>query len=290
MINKWKIHDQLPFNYAQFERVLTQRNSILETANIKTGKRSWIPNAIHSNLLLIVKQSVNFGFKNDAIKAIAKMKTLEKQVNEMEVFLEDAKLNIETNVVLAKSCLEEIMDERNIDCDALVKSHAYRIYGEILAENYSCDIIEIGKKFFDKSMLYLERYAKCCNKSHLVAKLDINQPQSSQEESQQTVFEVVDNETESKIINAACIYDTIAKFYDREYEFKVAYLKSHDFKQKKESYGRNLKKAQQLAKEIRTKSKDVQRSYHILNKSNDLDKQEIENAEKDKKYAARNAI
>jgi hypothetical protein len=294
-LEKWTFHDNLPFNYEHYERVLWQRNSIFDTGNIKTGRRTWIPEAVQNNLLFIAKQSVNFGFSNNAIKAIAKMKNLENLTNETKLkgLLEEAKLNMVTNTELAKSCLKQILEDKQIESDYILKCHAFRLFGEILAENYSMEFSNIVKNYFNKSMAYLERYANNCGRQHLVATLEINpeQPQQSQYvlPSQLMVEDKGGDDIDAKIQDASSIYDTMAKYYDRLYEEKINYLKSPVFLEKKKSLEKNQSRIETMKKE-KEPSIDFRKSLLILKKHTEQDRREVVEAEKEKKIAARNCV
>ncbi|KAG5684498.1 hypothetical protein PVAND_013728 [Polypedilum vanderplanki] len=294
LLDKWKFHDSVPFEYKYYERVLTQRNSIFDTANIKTGRRTWIPTALQNNLLFIAKQSIIFNHPNNAIKAISKMKILENVSveNQLKGLLEEAKLNMKGNTDLAMNCLKEILDNKYTDEDYILKCHTLRLYGEILAENYTMDIAEIYTKYFNQALVYLEKFAKYHKMDHLVSKLKTDS--SSQDMIQMNIFTnlIEDNnieEAEMKIRDASLIYDVMAKYYDREYEERMNYLKSSDFKRKKQSFEKNKERICAMKSKKNT-SQDFKRSLIVLQKSTDLDKIEIEEAEKEKKNAARNSI
>lgn len=290
MLEKWKVHDELPFYYEQFERVISQRNSIMSTANIKTGKRTWVPDALQSNLLFTIKHAIIAGYNNDAIKIIAKIKTMENVSlsNKMEALLEEAKLNMTCQKELAKHCLMQVIEERDNQSDYIVKSNAYRLYGEILAENYSSCLIDIEKQYFSTSTNYLEKYANYHNKGHLVA----NFKETVIEQYSQVLDDEAETDVVLKIRSSAKIFDTIAKYYDREYEDKNKIINSIEFKKKKETYSKNMIRYQHLSVLSRNpaSNQDIKKSLVVLKRSTDYDKQEIETAESEKKTAAKNCF
>ncbi|KAL7034827.1 hypothetical protein ACKWTF_008120 [Chironomus riparius] len=294
MLKKWKIHEGLPFDYEHCNKVFLQRNSILSTANIRAGKRTWVPDAVQYNSLFLVKNAVLAGQHNDAIPLITELKeSISSLPKKLEVLLEEAKLNMNKNEEMAKSCLSEIINIKIKDDDAILLSIAHRLYGEILAENFSDDLLVISTNYFDVSMTYLDNYARFHGKQYLVAKLDDDAAFNTF--SQSLLTEKIDDEKsrliESKIYDASCIYDTVARYNDREYEFKLSYITSPDFIQKKNTYAKNVERLKPMKMSFtKDADADFKKSYAILSKSTDLDRIEIENAEKEKKLAAKNAI
>lgn len=293
LLEKWKFHDKLPFDYEHYNRILLQRNSIFDTANIKSGRRTWVPEAHQANLLFIAKQSIISGYPNDAVKAIAKIKNLENvsHIEQLECLLEEAKLNAKKIPDLAKECLGRIIENKQIESNYILKSKAYHLYGEILAENYTFEISDITKNYFDQSTAHIEKYARIHGKDHLVSKLDDKNPDQLSQGSDILLDEENDDDIELKIREASGVYDTIAKYHDRDYQFKRNYLTSEDFLKKKESYKKNVERyeAMKLSMNKDTTS-DVKKSYVVLQKSINMDKEEIDDAEKRKKSAARNAL
>lgn len=295
LLKKWKIHEELPFDYEHCDKVFLQRNSILNTANIRTGKRTWVPDAVQLNSLFIVKNAVLAGQRNDAIKLINELKeSISSIPKKIEVLLEEAKLNINRNEELAKNCLNEIMKTKVKDEDVILLSTAYRLFGEMLAENFSEDFSVISKKYFDASMSCLDKFARTHGKQNLIPKLDDNAEFSLFSQSLTVEKPAVEDDKsrliDSKIYDASCIYETIAKYSDREYNFKLAYITSPDFIQKKNTYNKNVERLKTMKISYPVADADFKKSFAILSKSTDLDRIEIENAEKEKKQAARTPI
>ena len=215
MMNKWKCQDQLPYHdFKIIEPVLSQRNSVLDTANIKAGKRTWIPEALQVNMMFIIKEAISGGCNNDAIKMIAKMKSFENLLPSFkaELFIQDAEISWKmNNKQLAKHSLRRVMEEKELERETLLKCKAFKMYGIYLAESYTEEIGTIYTNYFKTSVLMLEKYAKHRNKSHLVTAL-LENPQLSQKQSN------TDDDAESqKIKKHVGIFDIIAKYYDRDY-------------------------------------------------------------------------
>lgn len=294
MLKKWKIHEELPFDYEHCHKVFLQRNSILSTANIRAGKRTWVPDAVQYNSLFLVKHAVLAGQHNDAITLITELKeSISSVPKKLEVLLEEAKLNMNRNEELAKNCLNEIIDTKIKEEDAILLSTAHRLFGEILAENFSEDLSKISKEHFDVSMSFLDNYATLHGKHYLVAKLDddVEFNTFSQSLHEQRNDDEQGRLIQAKIHDASSIYDTVARYNDREYEFKLSYITSPDFIQKKSTYLKNAERMRSMKLNYNiTGDADLRKSYIILSKSTELDKTEIDNAEKEKKLAARNAI
>lgn len=290
MLNKWNVHNELPFDYEQCYRVFLQRNSILKTANIRAGKRTWVPDALQSNSLFFVKQSVMAGQHNDAINLISQLKeSIASLPRKMEVLLEEAKLNMNKNNELAKSCLTQVMENNQIkdDGDLIIQSSANRIYGEILAEDFAFELDEIKVKYFDKSVQYLEKYAMLHQRQYLIPKLDDDDELS--QFSQAILQEDKDSLINAKIRQASCVYDTIAKYYDRQYVFQSSYISSSKFLEKKKTFAKNSERLKILKQTCRNASEDSRRSFAILQRSNEIDRNAIENAEKEYRVASRTA-
>lgn len=290
MLKKWNIHDSLPFDFDQYEKVLLQRSSIFDTANIKSGRRTWIPNAHKRNLLFAIKQAVAAGRPNIAYNIITKMKSESIEVSDkMELLIEESKLNLKEDLNLAKKCLLSVIEEKKIELDFITKSCAHRLYGEILADNYAMTVSEISKKHFEVAQTYLLKYAQAHERAHLVPNLD-NEEQLSQ--FSQSLTEELDDDIDRKIKSSTCIFDTMAKYFDREYVNKCAYMKSQEYENKKKIYDRNVANVAAMNSDgkIAKADPEVKKSYITLNRSIQIDKEEFKTFEKEKKTAARNAL
>lgn len=206
----------------------------------------------------------------------------------MEVLVEEAKLNMFDNKELAKSCLNQVIN--NLETNLITQSTAHRLYGEILAENFSEDLSYILTNYLEQSMRFLEKYSEQHKKAYLIANLTNEVEMSQFSQAIQTAQEEKDSSVDAKIRQGSCIYETIARYNDREYEFKSSYITSSDFIQKKTTFAKNAERLKILAQKITGADADSRKSFVILKKSTELDKIEIENAEKEKKFAARNAI
>jgi hypothetical protein len=290
LLKKWETHDGLPFDYDQFEKILIQRYSIFDTANIKAGRRTWIPPANKANLFFAIKQSIIASRPNDAYKIITMMKSEAMELgDQMELLIEESKLNLKTDVNLAKKCLETVIDEKKIERDFITKSTAHRIYGEILADNYAANISEISEKHFDKAQNYLVKYAQHHQKAHLVPQLD-NEEQLTQ--FSQSLSEELDDDVNRKIKSSTCIFDTMAKYFDREYANKCAYIKSQEYQNKKKIHERNVATLTAMNSDgkIRKADPEIRKAFISLTKSCQIDKEEFKTTEREMKNAARNAL
>lgn len=290
MLKKWHIHDNLPFDYNHYEGILKQRYSIFDTANIKAGRRTWIPLANKENLFFTIKQSIIAGRPNDAFNIITKMKRESIELSDqMELLIEESKLNLKTDVNLAKKCLFTVIEEKNIEKDFITKSTAHRLYGEILADNFAAKISEINDNHFQKAQNYLVKYAQFHQKSHLVPNLDDDKELS---QFTQSLSNEHDDVVDRKIKTSTCIFDTVAKYFDREYVNKSAYMKSLDYLNKKKINERNVAtlSAMNADGKIDKAEQEVKKSYITLRRSIQIDKEEFKATEKEKKNAAKNAL
>jgi hypothetical protein len=228
---------------------------------------------------------------------MAKITKLEKLTfcHNMEILIEEAKLNMVNNVEMAKHCLIKVIDESEIERHYIIKSHAYRLYGEVLAENYALSIGDIEKKYFAKSLMFLEKYAKMHNMDHLIANLDDNDVELSQ--ASQEIVQERAKDVEKNIRESSCVFDVIAKYHDREYVYKDNYIKSAEYKAKKKTYAQNKEKIGGLTHLLRTTDRkneehvrEINKSLIVLKKSLTFDEAEMEAVEKERKNAAKNAL
>jgi serine-protein kinase ATM len=293
LLSKWNAQNTLPHDFRLIEPVLSQRNSIFDTANIRMGKRTWVPEAMQSNMLHIVKESIESGCDSDAVKMIAKMRTLDKLTvtSKAELLIKEAHLSFKTNVNLAKHCLKCLQEDQEFDREYLLRSVAYRMYGEIMAESHADDIVNISNEYFKKSVSYLEKYAKHHDKSHLVADVTYNSQQVLSQQSQQMSQED-ESIVDQKIKENICVFDIIAKYFDREYVARSEYIASPDFVNKIRTFDDNKKKHAEFERAANNNKsdKDLRRSCFILKKSLDIDDNEIKSVNKQKKQAAGNAM
>ncbi|CAO1305967.1 unnamed protein product [Diamesa serratosioi] len=290
MLNKWNCLDKLPYHdFKIIEPVLSQRNSVLDTANIRAGRRTWIPEALQVNMMFIIKEAISGGCNNDAIKMISKMKSLENLLPSFkaELFIQDAEISWKmNNKQLAKHSLRRVMEEKELERETLLKCKAYKMYGIYLADSYTEEIGTIYTNYFKPSVMWLEKYAKHRNKSHLVQAL-LENPQSSQ-----TPSNTLDDAESRKIKKHVGIFDIIAKYHDRDYIEKCEYIKSPAFEEKKRNLVRNNQKmilAHEKSKSIKS-SIDDKRAYTIIKRNTEIDAAEIKNVEKQKHNAAKLAM
>lgn len=289
MLAKWDAQNQLPHtDFKLIEPILSQRNSIFDTANIRTGKRTWVPEALQSNMLYIVKEASDASCTDDAFKMMAKMRALTNLTpsSKAEILVKEAQLSFKTNLSLAKHCLKRVLEEPEFEREHLMRGVVHRLYGEILAENHTGDIQSIFIEHFDKSIKLLEKYAKHHNKSHLVA--DLTYSQLSQDFSQPMTQESADV-VDEQIKKSVCVFDIVAKYYDRQYVALCDYIDSPDFKNKKSTYENNKIKLANFEQERRN-NRDAQKSYIILKKTLEIDEVEIKESTKTRTKAANKAM
>lgn len=268
-----------------------QRLSILDTSNIRSGRRTWIPIANKSNLLLAIREAIAAGCLNDAYRKILKISSIESLSvsDRMEILIEESKLSMHTDVNLAKKCLQKILEEKETENDFVLKSTANRLYGEILAENYSASISDINKNHFEKSLKYLNQYAKYHKKEYLIPNVD-NIEQMTQ--LSQKLLEENDCEIDKKISDCTSIFDTTAKYFDREYINKCAYINSMEYTEKKKTCEKNQKIIDQMNRDgkLNMQNVEIKKAYAMLTRSTNLDIAEIKSTEAEKKLAAKNAL
>jgi hypothetical protein len=294
LLKKWTMHNEMPIDYEQYETILMQRYSIFDTANIRSGRRTWIPEANKSNSFFAIREAVSNGQPWDAFKIISKIKANESVTarDRMALLIEESKLNLKTDVNLAKKNLLRVIEDPDAKKDLVLMSNAHRLYGEILAENYSASISEINEKYFERSLTFLNKYAQQNNKSHLVPRLD-SEEQLSQFSQRALEENGIEDESEIDMNIKSCtsIFDTMAKYYDREFINKASYIKSEEFKQKKSLCERNRTLMHQISTRGDIKQDpEVRRSYILLDRSIKLDEAEFASAEKERKNAAKNAL
>lgn len=288
LLDKWNAQNQLPHDFNLFEPILTQRNSIFDTANIKAGRRRWIPQALEDNMLFIVKESISSECKSVAIKTLAKMRLLPNlsPTTKAEMLIQEAQLNFDTNMNLSKHCLKRVINDKEFVKEFMLKSTALRLYGEILAESHADDITTINAEYFKRSISYLESYAKHNKKSYLVANVDKTELSQDVSQPQQLDSEDV---VSKQIKNNICVFDVVAKYFDREYISKSEYIASPDFQNKLKAITRNKKILEEIIKRV-SKEPDLRKTYVIYKRNLEIDETEIKTAEKQMKAAAGNAI
>lgn len=291
LLEKWEAQNQFPHNFELIEPILNQRNSIFDTANIKTGKRTWIPEALQMNMLHVVKEAIEAGCNSDAIKTTAQLRALPNLTSacKAEMLMKEAELNFNGNMKFAKNCLKRILDEKEFEQESLTRCVALRVHGEILAEHNAEEMKKIHKEYFLKSISYLERYARRHKKVHLVP--DVDYSQVSQELSQE-IRNNLGDKIDQKIKENVCVFDIVAKYHDREYISKSEYILSPDFQNKVKTLARNEEKLIKFSALFKNDkgNKDVHKSVIILERSIQIDKAEIESAEDLKKKAAGHAM
>lgn len=291
LLHKWELQNQLPNDFKLIEPILSQRNSILDTANIKMGKRIWVPGAVQSNMLHIIQESIQANCSNEAIKTIAQMKVLENvtPTAEAEMLIKEAQLNFKTNMRLAKHSLSRVMEDDCFKSEHLLRSIAFRMYGQILAESHADEIEEINTNYFAKSIKQLEKYAKHHHKDHLVN--DVTASEMSQGYSQPIPVEDEDL-LDKKIRKNICVFDIVARYFDREYVYKCEYIASPDFVNKLKTYENNKKTVNQLTAMYKAdkRNKELYKSLIIFQRSMEIDAKEIESTENQKKAAAGKAV
>lgn len=292
LTTKWDLQNKFPNDFRLIEPILNQRNSIFDTANIRTGKRSWIPEALQSNMLHMVKEASNAGCVDDALKIIAKMRSLTNLTaySKAEMLINEAQLTFKTNLNLAKHCLKRVIDEKEFEREYLMRSTAYRLYGEIIAKSHADDG-KVAQDHFKKSISYLEKYAKHYKKPHLVIDVTNDSSQATQDSSQPTTHED-DDTVDTKIKESICVFDIFAKYFDQEYISRSEYIVSPEFRNKLNTLERNKKKVEEFKKAISLDKNniDIKKSYVVLNRSIKIDEEEIRNAQKQKKQAAGHAM
>ena len=279
----------MPFDYEQYEKILMQRCSIYDTANIKAGRRTWIPLAKKSNLFFTIKQAITAGCPNDAFVIINKMRSeLADVSDQMELSIEEAKLNAKINWKLAKKCLTTVIEDKQTEKDLVLKCKAHQLHGELLAENYASSTSDINKVNFKVAHKLLMKYAKYHNKEHLIPGLD-NQEHFSQ--FSQALSEEVEDDVDSKIKSCTTLFDTIAKYFDRDYLEKFAYVNSLEYKEKKKILSRNKEKLDRMkADKKEYGNQDFRKSLVILQRSVELDERELKETESEMKTAAKTAL
>lgn len=286
LLSKWSAQDQLQQDFRLIEPVLSQRNSLFNTANIRMGKRTWIPQAVQSNMLHIVKKSIAAGSDDVAMKTIAKLRSLENltATTKAEMLIKEAQLNLTSNMSLAKHCLKRVLDEKEFEAEFLLRSVAYRLFGELQAENHADDISKISDGYFAKSINLLEKYAKHHNKSHLV--LDVTYNELSQ--FSQPMPPESDDVVDKKIRENIGVFDIVAKYFDREYVARCAYLVSPDFLNKESAFESNNIKLRDLKKSFNAdkSNKELGRSCAFFGRNLEIDEREIKAAHKQRKVAA----
>lgn len=209
MVKKWEEQDKTPYNHFTYiEPVLAQRNCILSTASIKAGRRTWVPEVLQNNFLYIIKHAKETeDCKNIALKNIANMKNLGSALipeKEAELFLEDSQISWKLNdKTLAKNLLVQVVNKKQF-ANLLQKSEAFRLHGEYVAESYSEDIKIINENYFMQSVKMLTTHAQISGNSQMLdtnsqRDLDYNNPEGQ------------------KMQGYLKIYETVAKYHDRDY-------------------------------------------------------------------------
>ena len=205
-LKKWKSQDRIPYSdFQHVESILAQRNSIFSTARL-THARKFIPEAKQSNTLFIIKEAISSGQNNVAISNIAIMRSQEKLIPDLEaeLLIEYSRMSWnlkDTN--LAKQLLLQIIHDKELK-DSLIKSKAYRLQGEYLAQNHAESIDKIHENYFLKSLACYEEFLRKNGKNDLLQSEIASQ---CGDEDEITV----------RMRKEMLIYETIAKYADREY-------------------------------------------------------------------------
>ena len=207
-LSKWMCQDKFPYSDFQLmEPVLAQRNAIFQTARI-THKRKFIPQAMQSNTLFIIKEAVAAGYNNVAICNIAKMKCLEVLLPDLEaeLLIVDSQMSWQLkDTNLAKKLLLRVMFKKEFK-DLLLRSDAFRLYGEYLAENHSEGIDKIHDAYFMTARRCVEQFARDHNQLDMLKSSTASQPSNNK-----------DDEHAIRMKKRLIINETIAKYMDREY-------------------------------------------------------------------------
>lgn len=205
--NKWKSQDQIPYSdFQNIESVLAQRNSIFHTAGV-VHARKFIPEAIQVNTLFIIKEAIKSAQHNVAIRNIATMKSHKNLIPDLEaqLLIEDSRVSWQLNDTnLAKQLLQKVINEPQFK-DLLIKSQAFRLHGEYLGQSHAETIDKINESYFMQSLKYLELYAQDNGKSNLINTKTAGQHKEDKDESS------------LRMRKEFIIYETIAKYADREY-------------------------------------------------------------------------
>ncbi|CRK98224.1 CLUMA_CG011587, isoform A [Clunio marinus] len=296
LVRKWTAQDQLPHDFKRLEPILCQRNSIYDTANIRTGKRTWIPEALQSNMLMIVKEAIEADCQNDAIKMISKLRALSNitTANKAEMLVTEAQINLKSNMNLAKHSLKCVIEEKEFGKFPMLKCAALRMFGEILADNQADKVDVIVKNYFLRAIRTLEAYAEKHKMSHLIAFISTNQAseKSSQSLMSQDSDDHVDGKVEKIIKENISIFDTVAKYYDREYMEKCEYMNSADYQNKIEALKKNIEKKEEFVKMLKhdSENKTIKHSKIIYERSIAIDETELGELKREKGNAACNAL
>lgn len=297
LVRKWTTQNDFPQNFKQTEPILVQRNSIFDTADIRMGRRTWIPDVLQTNMLLIIKEAIENGEHIIGIKTIASMRNLKNLTtsNKAELLLKEAQMNFKTNRMLAEHCLQQIMPKNTeFSRHILVRSIAYRLYGELMAEYNIENFDKIFSKYLNVSIIFLAEYAKTNKKSHLVVDVESSRSlsQSQNQNPQVSLNNDEDLKIEKKISENICIFEIIAKYHDREYVAKYEHIKSPFFQQLKRNLENNKLKLLKL-EEARRKDPnnlELSRSEVVIKRSTRNDESDIKETQKSLKTSGRYAL
>jgi ataxia telangiectasia mutated family protein len=229
---------------------------------------------MQKNSLFVIKQSrISEDCEGIALRTIEEMRKMEKLLPyyEVELTLQDAQISWHRNQRdLAKSLLRFVQKDKKSP-DLLQRSEAFRIYGEYAAQSQDEDYDQIYKNYFDPSMRALDMYAKQSGNSELLNTASQRELNYSDPES-------------IKILEYLPIFETIAKYYDRQYTQAFEYMESDAYKKRQENLERNSQVLKALENEIQKiprniENKAVLEDKHktkiILKRNREIDEEEL---------------
>lgn len=225
-------------------------------------KLSKIPDILPNTILKLATDYRIEGQCNLAVRQLALLNS-ENLSDDLraKVLLEDSQLNwLMNDQVLGKKLLYEIIVAKQYQ-NSLSRVHSLRLYGEYLAQSFSENVKLIIERFFNSSLKFLQNIS---DKRNQLA-----------QHWGQTFLDTFD---EFELDNKMKGYEAIAKYADREYIQLANYMKSEVFERKKSNYEKNST----TEKELQTMTdKELAKQKYLMGKQLKIDKQEINNTEKE---------
>uniref|UniRef100_A0A182Y8C8 Serine/threonine-protein kinase ATM n=1 Tax=Anopheles stephensi TaxID=30069 RepID=A0A182Y8C8_ANOST len=271
MLHRWKQQDELPHSeFTLLECILSQRLSIFSTGGIR-AKRSWIPPAVYSTLLLLIHESRLRGVVNCAIRNVAligKEEQLPANIQSV-VMLENAQLNWTSgHRLVARELAWEVMTSSKYN-DPMVKAVAFRLYGEFQAEGHLQEIKSLCSDYFQQA-------EKCVN--YVVSK-----QQGTGGEQKTLAGTIPSNHRCFEVDRNYTVQHTVAKYADREFVRLSKFFRSQEWEARKANLARMEEEATRLKAEAAhatdQRRKDVGRSLHFMHKNLQRDRKAAEEVE-----------
>lgn len=258
ILTKWNQMDQLPKSDFKYEELkVAQRICLLKEAGI-VASRGWVPGQMEdiiSNLIDVASKTKN---ERATIRYIALLKNIKPSRPNLE-----KALIADADICYRKADLslaEVLLKEASKSNDSVVKMTAYRKLGEYMSTSISNSSNKIFDDYFIKSVHTLENYAKSHDRF---------------EDMKKGIYD--DDKIGENLKQNVIIYETIARYYDKEYTRVVNYINGTSYQEKKEM-------SRKLEASIHEMQEKTKKDYPFTNEEKATLKMLITNHKIDQKH------